>query len=611
MYGYPGSCMHDLKDTATVFAMVENRVNEPSADDQGQRKIEALRGRIAALEAELAAAPGPGGDHAGHNHLQDFATAMGGWFWETDAELRFTYFSPSVYDITGVPAEWHYGKTREDFGIPESVAPQAWDAHLEGLRRREPFSDFVFQRRATDGVRWMRTSGLPVFDEAGIFQGYRGSASDVTEEIEAKLRSERLINAIENLDELFVLWGPDDRLVVCNQGFRDINAKVIETVQPGRLFEDHIRTAMAAGLYPGAAGQEQDWIQARLERHKNPGAPFEMQRQDGRWIMLVEQRLSDGSTTTISTDITQRKHAEQALAEKNDILQTALTTIPDGVQVLNSDLELVAWNDRLFEVLELDSGTITGAASPGKALRRALADKGDDDELSAIEAQEATARTTMPIQYEQKLASGKWMECRGHPIASGGYLAVYRDIDESKRLYDRLEYLATTDALTEVANRRSLLDRAGAEFDRARRNHRNISLLMIDVDLFKSVNDNHGHTVGDEVLRQAAGACEAALRDSDILGRIGGEEFAAVLPEAGAETAHLVAERLRLAVAGLQIETENGPLAITVSIGITTAAEARGNLDEIMAEADEALYLAKHRGRNRVVHFSGSDMGVR
>jgi len=95
-----------------------------------------------------------------------------------------------------------------------------------------------------------------------------------------------------------------------------------------------------------------------MARHQNPGAPFELQRQDGRWILLAEQRLPDGSTTTISTDISLRKQAEQALAEKHDVLETALTAIPDGVQVLDKDLNLVAWNDRLFEVLELDGADI-------------------------------------------------------------------------------------------------------------------------------------------------------------------------------------------------------------------------------------------------------------
>ena len=603
--------MYEPKDPSTTAPTGSNAVQQPSPNDQEQRNIAELRRKIAELEAELAGASEHAAANDGRGYLQDFATAMGGWFWETDAELRFTYFSPSVQDISGVPPEWHYGKTREDFGIPDSVAPEVWAEHLACLRRREPFTAFVFQRRATDGIKWMRTSGLPVFDAQGEFHGYRGSASVITAEMEAKLRNDRLISAIENLDEMFVLWGPDDRLVVCNQRFRDINAKVIESVQPGVLFEDHIRTAMASGAYPSAAGHEEVWIQTRLAQHRNSGTPFEMQRQDGRWILLREQRLPDGSTTTISTDITSRKRAEQALAAKHDVLETALTTIPDGVQVLDQDLELVAWNDRLFEVLELDRDAILDRDSPGQALRRALAEQGSDDTQTAIEAQETMARAPGPVQYEQQLASGKWMECRGRPIASGGYVAVYRDIDESKRLYERLEHLATTDALTEIANRRSFLDRAEAEFDRAKRYNRNISFLMIDVDHFKAVNDRHGHAIGDDVLRRAAAACGDALRDSDILGRVGGEEFAALLPEANAETAHLVAERLRLAVAGLSVETTAGALPITVSIGVSTAAGARGNVEEIMAEADAALYQAKENGRNRVVHFSGSDMGVR
>ena len=308
--------------------------------------------------------------------------------------------------------------------------------------------------------------------------------------------------------------------------------------------------------------------------------------------MLAEQRLPDGSTTTISTDISLRKQAEQALAEKHDVLETALTAIPDGVQVLDKDLNLVAWNDRLFEVLELDGADILGAENPGEAMRRDLS-KTNEDVTAAVAAQEAIARTADPVRYEQQLASGKWMECRGHPIASGGYLAVYRDIDESKRLHERLEHLATTDALTEIANRRSFFERTEAEFDRAKRYGRNISLLMIDVDHFKAINDKHGHGVGDDVLREIAGACQDALRDSDILGRVGGEEFAALLPEANAEMAHMVADRLRCAVLDLAMTTEAGSLSVTVSIGVTTAAKARGDLASIMAEADSACIRQK------------------
>ncbi|MBL6954047.1 MAG: diguanylate cyclase [Alphaproteobacteria bacterium] len=570
--------------------------------------MEQLRQHIAEQPIEAAEIHSSrSGDAAVQERLQDFAASMEGWFWETDAELRFTYFSPSVFDITGVRAEWHYGKTRGDLGIPESVTTEAWTAHLQCLQRREPFTGFVFQRRGPDGVKWMRTSGIPVFDGQGQFQGYRGTASVITAEVEARHRNESLISAIENLGEMFALWGPDDRLVVCNRRFRELNAKIPAGHEPGILFEEHLRMAVAAGLFPDSTGREEACIQDRLQRHQNPGAPFEMQRQDGRWILLTEQRLPDGSIATTSSDISKNKRAEQAMTEQNDILDTALSTIPDGLQVLDKDLNLVAWNDRLFQLLNLDQASILSAENPGEALRHALAqlqENGSIDIQASIDAQIATAHNAEPFQHEQKLPDGKWIEYRVRPTAGGGYLTVYRDIDESKQLYERLELLASTDALTKVANRRSFLDTAETEFARAKRYDRDFSFLMIDVDHFKAANDEHGHAAGDDVLRQLATACARTLRESDILGRIGGEEFAALLPETGAKTAHLVAERLRQAVASLIIKTKTGPLSITVSVGITTTSQSTDSVEAIMAEADDALYQAKNQGRNRVVQFN-------
>lgn len=611
-------------DVLTKAASGTDPVAVGGAADQGLDDLKSLRRRLSELQSALTAAESrqgsdkvPAGtlENLVQARLRDFAATMTGWFWETDAALRFTYFSPSVEDITGVPAEWHYGKTREDFGLPESVRPEDWEAHLDCLRRREPFTDFVFQRRGPDGVRWMRTSGKPVFDGLGNFWGYRGTASVITEEMEAKQRSERLTAAIENLDELFVLWGPDDRLVACNQQFRDINARVIDSVQPGGLFEDHIRAAMAAGLYPAAEGWEEEWIQNRLAQHRDPGAPFEMLRQDGRWILLREQRLPDGSTATISTDITLRKQAEQALADKHDILNTVLATIPDGVQVLDRTLDLVAWNDRLFDVLELDAAEILHAENPGQAFQDARAENISDstkETRSGMATLEIMGRTSAPVQYdpiryEQQLISGKWIECRGHPLPGGGSLAIYRDINESKHLFAQLEELATTDALTGVPNRRSFLERATGEFSRAKRNRHDMSILMIDVDHFKAINDRHGHAAGDQVLRHIAQACNGALRGSDILGRIGGEEFAALLPEADGATAGLVADRLRRAVVNIASETGATRTPVSVSIGIATSQLCAESLETIMANADTALYQAKQDGRNRAVALAGSE----
>ena len=564
-----------------------------------------LRARVRALEAALADhEPAAGKPDAGDRRLEDFAAVGNGWFWETDAELRFTYMSDSVFDITGVRPEWHYGKTRAEIGDPASVSAEAWNAHLALLERRQPFSDFVFQRAGPDGVKWLRTSGRPVYDADGKFTGYRGSATDVTAEVLAQSHSRQLMAAIERLDELFVLWDADDRLVVCNRRFREINAEVVGTTEPGTTFEAHIRAAIVAGLYPDADADPDGWFADRMERHRNPGEPFEQQRQGGRWLLISEQRLSNGSTATISADITGRKQTEQALQHQHDVLATALNTIPDGVQVLDKHLKLVAWNDRLFEVLKLDREAILGTEDPGKAFRYALAGRGEygpGDIGELVASREEIARSPVPVRYERQMVTGNWIECRGNPLEGGGYLAIYRDIDDAKKMYERLELLASVDPLTELPNRRSFLKAAKSEFLRARRHGRELSFLILDIDHFKSINDRFGHAAGDEALRQVAKCCRETLRRSDHIGRIGGEEFAVMLPETGSELGYEAAERLRVALSKLAIPTEDEVLWLTVSIGGMTATAAHASAEQVMAEADAALYDAKHGGRNRVV----------
>ncbi len=169
-----------------------------------------------------------------------------------------------------------------------------------------------------------------------------------------------------------------------------------------------------------------------------------------------------------------------------------------------------------------------------------------------------------------------------------------------RKLTRVLELQAHTDALTGLANRRRFIEIAEAELVRSRRYDAPLSLLMLDIDHFKEVNDAHGHRAGDRVLQQLARTCLEVLRNVDVVGRVGGEEFAILLPETAMPGAVDVAERLREAVEMAKVAREEGvPLRITVSIGVATLAGLE-NLDTLMSQADYALYDAKHRGRNRV-----------
>lgn len=166
----------------------------------------------------------------------------------------------------------------------------------------------------------------------------------------------------------------------------------------------------------------------------------------------------------------------------------------------------------------------------------------------------------------------------------------------------RLEALATTDPLTRVLNRRALLDRLTAEVDRARRFDSSLTLLLLDVDHFKSINDTAGHLAGDSVLRQLGTLLEEAVRKVDVVARYGGEEFVVILPETSTEGAVIFAERLRERVASQSFDVGiDHPVNLTVSIGIATFPSPRvATTEDFFARADEALYRAKSGGRNQV-----------
>jgi diguanylate cyclase len=175
------------------------------------------------------------------------------------------------------------------------------------------------------------------------------------------------------------------------------------------------------------------------------------------------------------------------------------------------------------------------------------------------------------------------------------------EIEERRLLEERLRHIAGTDELTGITNRRRFFELAEQELRRARRDATPLALCMVDIDLFKHLNDRHGHAVGDRVLTAVAACCQTVLRDSDIIGRYGGEEFVIALPLANLHTATRIAERLRQEVAGLSLPELGDASRLSVTVGISLVEAGESRLDGALMRADEALYQGKARGRNRVV----------
>ncbi|HCS70162.1 MAG TPA: diguanylate cyclase response regulator [Rhodospirillaceae bacterium] len=183
------------------------------------------------------------------------------------------------------------------------------------------------------------------------------------------------------------------------------------------------------------------------------------------------------------------------------------------------------------------------------------------------------------------------------------HLALQKAHRDLKAANAELTRLATTDFLTGVWNRRRFMELGEAEVARVRRSGRSFGMAMMDVDHFKSVNDTHGHDAGDNVLRALAEACVDRLRNVDIVGRMGGEEFALILPETDPQGAMLTVERLREYLSELAIPIDSGTLTVTVSIGVTTVRDPSDTIEGALKRADEALYKAKGSGRNRTVAY--------
>lgn len=186
------------------------------------------------------------------------------------------------------------------------------------------------------------------------------------------------------------------------------------------------------------------------------------------------------------------------------------------------------------------------------------------------------------------------------PFRSKELLARVRIQVEYKAALEKLRRMAVTDALTGVLNRRAFFAEGARAIRLAGVRREPLAVLMLDIDHFKQVNDGFGHPVGDEVLRRFARVGRECLGPRDIIGRLGGEEFAVLAQGRGDDAAFALAEELRLAVEAVRLETERGPMGVTVSIGVTDSSVVGDDLDALLRQADAHLYRAKQLGRNRV-----------
>jgi diguanylate cyclase (GGDEF)-like protein/PAS domain S-box-containing protein len=309
-------------------------------------------------------------------------------------------------------------------------------------------------------------------------------------------------------------------------------------------------------------------------------------------------------------DISDLKRAEEEVRRSEAKFRSLFESSRDAIIILD-DYRFVECNAAALEMF--------GCTSATEMIDRLPADYSPTHQPSGAESKTETVR-----HMESALATGSHLFEWLHKRANGELFptevmlsavdlegrtllqAMVRDVSQRKSLEAELKRLASIDPLTGANNRRSFLKKGNDELVRAKRYHHDFAFLMLDVDHFKLVNDTYGHRSGDMVLKQLVTQIIHRLRRTDLFGRLGGEEFAIVLPETDAESAVAVGESLRKAIAGIAVASPKGLIRFTVSIGMSMFEEGDGEdeadaLEKLMERADAALYVAKKSGRNRIV----------
>lgn len=332
-----------------------------------------------------------------------------------------------------------------------------------------------------------------------------------------------------------------------------------------------------------------------------------------RHISLAGQVFldNDGSSPVRETgtvqDITLRREAEAAIKVSEIKLRSILEAAPYPIMICESTdrLEVRYANQSTYYLFEMD----LNVGLPQIDILKFWVH--EDDRLK-FQEQLRTEKELSNFEILMKTSKGKvfWGMISATDMEFGGEHALFislLDVTDRRLIQEELERLATTDPLTGILNRRSFFEFAHKEVRRAVRYQYPFCLLMMDIDYFKQVNDTYGHAFGDQVLQRFTEAVIDCLREEDIFGRIGGEEFAAVLVASDSEGGYIVAERLRKYWEETTFEIEGKIVSFSVSIGVSELLNERESVEMVLERADKAVYSSKESGRNCVTVLGGAE----
>jgi len=444
--------------------------------------------------------------------------------------------------------------------------------------------------------RWFRVTLSRMLDISGKFSGAVVVLGDVTQQTRAEKEMARSRDLLQTLMDgtpaLIAYIGRDLRYRFVNRYYETIYG-----LSTDEIVGKHVSEIIGEKTYQDVkdkydrtlAGEDQHF--ELVYKTKNMGTRY----FDVSYLPHRYGDQIDGIILLI-LDMTDRVQAEN---EREKFFK------------LSPDMMCVAGFDGFFKHLNPAWTRVLGW-SEEELLARPFASFVLPEDLNATMEEAAGLRlgktsTGFENRYRCKDGSFRWITWNSISSPDEGLVyAVAHDTTKRREMEETLRRLAAKDSLTGANNRRHFFELGERAFAGAKRYGRPLSAIMLDIDHFKRINDTYGHAVGDLVLQDLVRTCSQALRDADILGRMGGEEFAAVLPETNANRAFATAERLRKKLASTTVHADGHELKFTVSIGVATSGE-NDDLEALIKCADDALYEAKRSGRNKVIASCGAD----